>query len=75
MAEIVNYSPVADLKAQWKRNSKEELYCFCQNTKRHGAEIYFERYYRNGWYLWFCEKNEPSCLRVSKPYENRPLQF
>jgi hypothetical protein len=67
--------PVAELKAQWKKKSKEELHSFCQNTKTDRGESYFERYYRNGLYVWFHKiKNELSCLHVNKSYESRPLQ-
>jgi ribonuclease HI len=38
--------PMADLKTQWRKNGKEELHSFCQNTKRDRGERYFERYYR-----------------------------
>jgi hypothetical protein len=48
---------VADLKAQWKKEGKEELHSYCQNTKRDRGERYFERYYRNGSSLWFREIN------------------
>jgi hypothetical protein len=36
---------VADIKPQCKKkkNSKEELYSFCQNTKRVSEESYFEK--------------------------------
>jgi hypothetical protein len=44
---------VADLKAQWKKNGKEELHSFFQNNKRDRGESCFERYYRNGSYPWF----------------------
>jgi hypothetical protein len=30
--------PMADLKTQWKKNGKEELRSFCQNTKRDRGE-------------------------------------
>jgi hypothetical protein len=37
-ADIVNYLPVADLKAQWKKKGKEELQCsVCSN-------LYISRY-------------------------------
>jgi hypothetical protein len=46
---------VADLKAQWKKQGKEELHSFCQNTKRDRGEIYFERHYADGSSPWFRE--------------------
>jgi hypothetical protein len=46
---------VADLKAQWKKEGKEEFHSFCQYTKRDKQESYFERYYRNGLSPRFCE--------------------
>jgi hypothetical protein len=48
-------SPVADLKAQWKRKGKEGLHGFFQNTKRERRGSYFERYHRNGSAAWFRE--------------------
>jgi hypothetical protein len=57
MPEIVNYLPVADLKAQWKKKGKEELHNFYQNSKRNRGQNYFETYYRNG--VVQRDKNEP----------------
>jgi hypothetical protein len=47
--------PVADLKTQWKKEGKEELHSFRQNTQRDRGESYFERYYSNGSSPWFRE--------------------
>jgi hypothetical protein len=67
---------VADLKTQWKKKSRKELHRFRQNAKRDRGESYFERYELQKWLVSMVPRgnNEPSCLRVSKPYESMPLQ-
>lgn len=56
---------MADIEAQCKKNGKEELHSFHQNTKRDSGESYVERYYRNGSSMWLCRIKMNHCAFVS----------
>jgi hypothetical protein len=67
--------PMAYLKAQWKKKGKEELHTFCQNTKRDRGESSLKG--TTGWLVSVVsrDKNEPSCLRVNKPYGTTKVSY